>query len=108
MPETLTDKIASLPGVDEVAPVLIVVDQHNLGVVYGIDYDRFAGLSSGFSFLSGGPFNRPTETMADDLTAHSLKLKFGDKTNLIDHNFTIYGIMLHGKGPRFFIPLKTA
>ena len=57
MPESLAEKIASLPGVDEVAPVLIVVDQKNLGVVYGIDYDRFAGLSNGFTFLSGGPFH---------------------------------------------------
>src|ERR1700688_565875 len=33
MPETLVEKIASLPGVDEVAPVLIVVDQKTLGGV---------------------------------------------------------------------------
>jgi putative ABC transport system permease protein len=108
MPETLTDKIASLPGVDEVAPVLIVVDQHNLGVVYGIDYDRFAGLSSGFSFLSGRPFHQPNEAIADDLSAHSRKLHVGDTTTLIGHDFTISGIVLHGKGARFFIPLKTA
>jgi putative ABC transport system permease protein len=108
MPETLVDKIASLPGVDEVAPVLIVVDQRNLGVVYGIDYDRFAGLSSGFSFLSGGPFRQPTEAMADDLAAHSRKLQVGATTTIIGHDFTISGIVLHGKGARFFIVLKTA
>src|SRR6267378_834772 len=108
MPETLVDKIASLPGVDEVAPVLIVVDQHNLGVIYGIDYGRFAGLSSGFSFLSGGPFQQPTEAMADDLAAHSRKLQVGATTTLMGHEFTISGIVLHGKGARFFIPLKTA
>src|SRR6202161_2421954 len=49
MSESLTEKVAKLPGVDEVAPVLIVVDQHSLGVVYGIDYDRFVGLSNGFN-----------------------------------------------------------
>jgi len=108
MPETLVDKIASLPGVDEVAPVLIVVDQHNLGVVYGIDYGRFAGLSNGFSFLSGGPFQQPAEAMADDLAAHSRKLQVGATTTLIGHEFTISGIVVHGKGARFFIPLKTA
>src|SRR3984893_9955400 len=106
MPEMLTDKIASLPGVDEVAPVLIVVDQHNLGVVYGIDYDRFAGLSNGFSFLSGHQFHQPNEAIADDLSAHSRKLKVGDTTTLIGHDFTISGIVLHGKGARFFIHLK--
>src|SRR6202022_3670602 len=108
MPETLVEKIASLPGVDEVAPVLIVVDQHNLGVVYGIDYGRFAGLSNGFSFLSGGPFQRPAEAMEDDLAANSKKLKAGATTTLIGHEFTISGIVVHGKGARFFIPLKTA
>jgi putative ABC transport system permease protein len=108
MQETLADKIASLPGVDEVAPVLIVVDQHNLGVIYGIDYGRFAGLSSGFSFLSGGSFQQPTEAIADDLAAHSRKLQVGATTTLMGHEFTISGIVLHGKGARFFIPLKTA
>src|SRR5580658_3431685 len=63
MPESLLDTITSLPGVDEVAPVLIVVDQRNLGVVYGIDYSRFAGLSNGFTFLSGGAFQLPGQAI---------------------------------------------
>src|SRR3984885_14244389 len=61
MPESLVDQIQRLPGVQQAAPVLLVVDQKNLGVVYGIDYDRFAGLSSGFSFLSGRTFHQPNE-----------------------------------------------
>ena len=51
--------LPKLPGVDEASPVLIVVDTHTLGVVYGIDYPRFNGLSSGFYFLPGGPFTHP-------------------------------------------------
>src|ERR1700726_182112 len=108
MPESLADKIATLPGVDEVAPVLIVVDQHNLGVVYGIDYDRFAGLSNGFTFLSGGPFKQTNEAIADDLAAGSRKLRVGQSAALLGHSFTISGIVVHGKGARFFIPIKTA
>ncbi len=108
MPESLVGQIEKLPGVDEVAPVLIVVDQHNLGVVYGIDYGRFAGLSNGFSFLSGGRFQQPTEAMADDLAAHSRKLRVGTTTTLIGHEFSISGVVMHGKGARFYIPLKTA
>src|SRR5580698_2393423 len=34
MPDSLVDKIASLPGLDEAASVLIFVDQRNVGVVY--------------------------------------------------------------------------
>src|SRR5712691_3345970 len=108
MPDSLTEQIAALRGVDEVAPVLFVVDQRNLGVVYGIDYDRFAGLGAGFTFLSGGPFRSPDEAIADDLAAHSRKLRVGDTTTLLGHEFKISGIVLHGKGARFFVPLKRA
>jgi putative ABC transport system permease protein len=108
MPENLSDKIASLPGVKEVAPVLIVVDQHNLGVVYGIDYDRFVGLSNGFQFISGGPFKGPNQTIADDLAAQARKLRVGQSMTLLGHTFTVSGIVVHGKGARFFVPLATA
>jgi putative ABC transport system permease protein len=108
MPESLGEKIARLPAVDEVAPVLIVVDQKNLGVVYGVDYERFAGLSNGFKFISGGPFQQPDHAIADDLAAKSRKLRVGQKATLLGHEFTISGVVLHGKGARFFIPIKTA
>ncbi len=108
MPESLVEKIASLPEVAEVAPVLIVVDQHNLGVVYGIDYARFTGLSDGFTFLSGGPFQGPDQAIADDLAADSRHLRVGQKAQLLGHEFTISGIVVHGKGARFFVPIKTA
>jgi putative ABC transport system permease protein len=108
MPESLSEKMATLPDVDEVASVLIVVDQKNFGVVYGIDYDRFAGLSKGFTYLSGGPFQAADQAIADDLAAHSRKLRVGQKTTLLGHPFTISGVVVHGKGARFFIPIKTA
>src|SRR5713226_1116447 len=108
MPDLLTKQIEALRGVDEVAPVLFVVDQRNLGVVYGIDYDRFEGLGAGFTFLAGGPFRSADEAIADDLAAHSRKLRVGDTTTLLGHEFKISGIVLHGKGARFFVPLKTA
>jgi putative ABC transport system permease protein len=108
MPESLVDKISALPTVDEVAAVCIVVDQKNLGVVYGIDYQRFAGLSNGFKFLSGGPFQQPDQAIADDLAAQSRKLHTGQRATLLGHEFTISGVVLHGKGARFFIPIKTA
>src|SRR5579871_780425 len=108
MPESLAGDMAKLPAVDEVAPVLIVVDQKNLGVVYGIDYDRFVGLSQGFTFLSGRPLQHPDDALADDLAAQSRKLRAGQKATLLGHEFTISGIVVHGKGARFFIPIKTA
>jgi len=108
MPESLADKIESLPGVDEVAPTLILTDPKNFVVVYGIDYKRFNALSRGFLYRDGGPFNAPDEALADDVAAQSRHLKIGDTVSLLNHDFRISGIVAHGKGARFFIPLKAA
>src|SRR5246127_3128041 len=108
MQESFGDQIAALPGVDEVAPTLSLMDQKNFIVIYGIDYKRFNALSKGFLFGSGGPFQATDEAIADDIVAQSRHLKVGDTVTLLGHPFTICGIVAHGKGARFFIPLKTA
>src|SRR6266404_7622620 len=108
MQESFGDQIAALPGVDEVAPTLSLMDQKNFIVIYGIDYKRFNALSKGFLFGSGGPFQASDEAIADDVVAQSRHLKVGDTVTLLGHPFTICGIVAHGKGARFFIPLKTA
>ncbi len=108
LPESLSEKIAKLPGVDEVAATLTLMDQKNFVLVYGIDYPRFNGLSKGFLFRSGRPFESAGEAIADDIVAQSKHLKVGDKVTLLNHEFTICGIVVHGKGARYFIPLKTA
>lgn len=108
MQESFGDQIAALPGVDEVAPTLSLMDQKNFVVIYGIDYKRFNALSKGFLFGAGGPFTGPDDAIADDIVAQSRHLKVGDLVTLRDHSFTICGIVAHGKGARFFIPLQTA
>jgi putative ABC transport system permease protein len=108
MQESVGDEIARLPGVDEVAPTLILMDQRQFLVVYGIDYKRFNGLSQGFLFREGRPFAGPEEAVADDIVAHTKHLKVGEKVTLLNHEFTICGIVAHGKGARFFVPLRTA
>jgi putative ABC transport system permease protein len=108
MQESLGDKIAALPGVDEVAPTVILTEPKNLVMVYGIDYRRFNGLSRGFLFRAGRPFEGPDEVIADDIIAQSKHLKVGSQVTLLNHVFTVSGIVAHGKGARYFIPLKTA
>jgi len=108
MPESLGDQIEKLPGVDEVAPTLILMDQKNFAMVYGIDYKRFNGLSRGFLYRDGGPFSSPDEALADDVIAQTRHLKVGDTITILNRSFRISGIVAHGKGARFFIPLKTA
>lgn len=108
MPESLGDQIQNLPSVDEVAPTLIVSDPKTLMIIYGIDYKRFNALSRGFIFRSGQPFQAPDEAIADDIIAQTRHLKVGDRVTLVNRPFRISGIVAHGKGARFFIPIKTA
>jgi putative ABC transport system permease protein len=108
MQESLAEKIAALPGVDEVAPTLILTESKSLTLVYGIDYKRFNALSRGFLFRSGRPFENPDEAMADDIIAQTKHLKVGDQVVLLNHTFTVCGIVAHGKGARYFIPLQAA
>ncbi|HYL62873.1 MAG TPA: FtsX-like permease family protein [Candidatus Methylomirabilis sp.] len=108
MQESLGDQIAALPAVDEVAPTLILTEPKNLVIVYGIDFKRFNGLSRGFLFRSGRPFESADEVIADDIIAQTKHLKLGEHIALLNHTFTVCGIVAHGKGARYFIPLKTA
>jgi putative ABC transport system permease protein len=108
MQESLGDQMEALPGVDEVAPTVILTEPKNLIMIYGIDYKRFNGLSRGFLYRSGRPLEAADEALADDIIAQSKHLKVGDHITLLNHTFRISGIVAHGKGARFFIPLKTA
>ena len=107
MQQSLGDQIEKLPGVDEVAPTLIVSDPKSLMIIYGIDYKRFNALSQGFIFRDGMPFQAADEAIADDIITQTRHLKVGDTVTLINHPFKISGIVAHGKGARFFIPLKS-
>ena len=108
MPENLRDQIEALPGVDEVAPVVILTEPKNLIMIYGIDYKRFNALSRGFLYRAGRPFQGPNEVLADDIIAQQKHLKVGDHVTLLNRDFTVSGIVAHGKGARYFIPIKTA
>ena len=108
MQESIADSVAQVPGVDEVASVLMVMDTQSFIVVYGIDYQRFTALSKGFLFRAGRPFVKPDEALADNLVAQSRRLRLGSKVTMIGHEFAICGIVEHGKGARFFVPLRTA
>lgn len=108
MQESLGDQIAAISSVDEVAPTLILTEPKSLVMVYGIDYKRFNALSKGFLFRDGRPFQGPDEVMADDIIAQSRHLKVGSRITLLNHEFAVSGIVAHGKGARFFIPIRTA
>ena len=108
MPESLGDQIAAVSSVDELAPTVMLMEPKSLVMVYGIDYARFNALSRGFLFRAGGPFQGSDEVIADDIIAQTRHLKVGSQVTLLNHVFTVCGIVAHGKGARFFIPIGTA
>ncbi len=108
MPEENARSLLGAPGVDAVAPVLMVFDSSGFDLIYGIDYASFNGLSSGFLYHEGRPFESSHEVIIDDIKARSRKLLVGDKVTLLGNAFTVSGIVEHGKGARYFIPLRTA
>lgn len=108
MQQSFADQIEKIPGVDEVAPTLILSDSKSLMIIYGIDYKRFNALSKGFIFRDGRPPVSPDEALADDIVAQTRHLKVGDTVTLLNRPFKISGIVAHGKGARFFVPLKSA
>ena len=108
MQESLGEQIASLSGVDEVAPTVILTEPKNLVMVYGIDFKSFNALSKGFLFRDGRPFEGSDDAIADDIIAQTRHLKVGSQITLLNHTFTVCGIVAHGKGARYFIPIRTA
>jgi putative ABC transport system permease protein len=104
----VADVLRKLPHVQVVAPVDIkLVAGTSLENIYGIDYASFNALRS-FVFLAGGPFKGPYDLIIDDLQAASGKgFKVGDPVKVLNHTFTVCGIVEHGKGSRKFIPLDT-
>ena len=108
IPESMVDEIRKLPGVREASPVFVVMDMKYLGVIYGIDYDSFNALGSGFTFVAGSPFSAPDDAMADDLAADERKLKVGQRISLMNRDFNLRGVVVHGKGARFYVPIQTA
>lgn len=108
MQESGAEKVLELKSVDQVAPVLLVMNVPTLDLVYGIDYKSFNSLSRGFLYLHGRAPESGEEAIVDDVKAQSLGLKVGDKMVLLGHEFTISGIVAHGKGARFFISLAKA
>jgi putative ABC transport system permease protein len=87
---------------------VILTEPKNLIMIYGIDYKRFNALSRGFLYRAGHAFQGPDEALADDIIAQSKHLKVGDHITLLNRSFLISGIVAHGKGARFFIPMRTA
>lgn len=110
MPIKTGDLLRDIPHVQAVAPVLFQFNSvGGINTVYGIDMDTFNKVTGGFVYHgAGGPLKNPYDILVDDIYAQANHIRVGKKINLFDHEFTVAGIVEHGKGSRLFIPLETA
>ena len=104
----VADVLATLPHIAVASPVNIQMQMGaSLENIYGIDFKTYNALKP-FVFISGGPFTGPYDVIVDDYLASSDKgHKVGDTITILKHDFTICGIVEHGKGGRKFIPITT-
>jgi putative ABC transport system permease protein len=109
MPIKIGDRLAELPHVLAVAPVLFVVNSvAGLNVIYGIDMASFDRVTGGFVYHAGGALQAPYDILVDDVYAMANQTKVGQTVKLLDHEFHVAGIVEHGKGARIFILRETA
>jgi putative ABC transport system permease protein len=108
MPDSLAQKIAEVDGVEAATAVATNVSFTNrFEALFGIDLPSFNRVTGGFEYLQGGPFTGPYTALVDDVYVKTHHVHLGGTLNLLNHNFTICGVVEHGKGARVFIPLKT-
>jgi putative ABC transport system permease protein len=100
--------LAKMPHVLVAAPVNIKLTLgSSVENIYGIDFASYNALRP-FVFVAGGPFKGPYDLIVDDLqAAGSPGLHVGSTLKVLNHTFTVCGIVEHGKGARKFVPLDT-
>jgi putative ABC transport system permease protein len=113
MPIKIADVLRKVQHVSAVAPVGMQSNTAGtLEVIDGIDLNpnssnNFGNIGAPFKYLEGGPFQGPYDLLVDDYFAGQKHVRVGDKQTLLNHEFRISGIVLHGKGARKFIPITT-
>jgi putative ABC transport system permease protein len=108
MPDSLAQKITEVNGVGAATPTATNVSFTNrFEAIFGIDLPSFNRVTGGFDYLHGGPFTGPYTALVDDVYVKTHHVHVGSTLNILDHHFTVSGVVEHGKGARVFVPLKT-
>jgi len=107
MPVAIADqRLARVPDVAAVTPVFAQTFG-GLTVANGIDMSSFNAVTGGFHLLQGRTINGDLEVMVDDIYARDNHLRVGQKLELWSNQFTVVGVVEHGKLARLFVPIRT-
>ncbi len=108
LPARMVEKLLEVPGVEAATPVATEASFTNrLEVVFGIDLESFNRVSGGFRYVAGGPFTGPYTAIVDDIYTQTHHVGLNSKIEFLNHEFTVSGVVEHGKGARMFIPITT-
>lgn len=108
MPDAMAKKILEVQGVAATTPTATNVSFTNrFEAIFGIDLRSFDRVTGGFQFLQGGPFTGPYTALVDDVYTNTHHVGLGSTLDILNHHFTISGVVEHGKGARVFVPLQT-
>jgi len=107
MPEKIADVLRKMDHVTVVSPVVWQMSTTGaVEVISGIDYESYNALAP-FKFIAGGPFEQPDDVLVDDYFATSNHVRVGQTITVLNNPFRVRGIVMHGKGARKFLPIKT-
>lgn len=106
MPEKLVEFFEKQPH------VVLATGSANYGAgvlesVAGVDFERFAQLSGGLRFVSGGPITGPAQILVDERYAQQKNLEAGGTINIWNRDWRVAGIYESGKLSRMMLPLET-
>jgi putative ABC transport system permease protein len=108
LPERYAERLARVPGVAAVSPVVTWTTTFGDGfyVVYGIDAERFSSIGGGLRMVAGRTLRGAGEVVVDSRLASAVRLQVGDRIELLGSRFEVVGVSKEGVGARIFLPIR--
>ncbi|HEY4978767.1 MAG TPA: ABC transporter permease [Candidatus Acidoferrum sp.] len=108
MPIKIADKLREMKYIKAVTPALLQFNSSGgVETIWGIDPGTFRDVSGGFIFQQGRDMQGPNDMLIDDWQAKAKHMGVGNTYNLLNRDWTVVGIVEHGKAGRIFVPLTT-
>jgi putative ABC transport system permease protein len=108
LPQRYRDRIADVPGVEAVSPVVTwtTTFRNSFYVVYGIDPEQFSTLGGGLEIVAGEKLSKDGEVVVDSRMAAATGLRVGDEIELLGATLRVVGISKEGIGARIFMRMS--
>lgn len=104
IPEGLAKRLETVPHVKQSLGMVSHMIQMPL-VANGVDMKEFDRMSGGFSYIEGHVFDGPGQVIIDQSYARQRGAHAGDKITLMNHEWTVVGVIAGGKMARIVFPL---